>query len=101
MSNAEALHNHLMEMVDNDEHLITHGSVRFNLFEHAFSLSVAALRESKNDKELIAKQAEKLQILRSAAYELVGKSDILWIQSKLSESIAVLIKAVEKTKDYA
>lgn len=99
MSSTEALHDHLMEMVDSDDHLIAHGSVKFNLFEHAFSLSVGALRDSKNDKELIAKQAEQLKILRAAASELVGKSDILWVPSKLSESIAGLTKALEVTKE--
>lgn len=99
MSNVEALHDHLMEMVDSDDYLVAHGSVKFNLFEHAFSLSVGALRDRNKDKWLISKQAEQIQMLRTAASEIVGKSDILWIPSKLSESIAGLAKALEATKE--
>lgn len=95
MSNTEALHDHLMEMVDSDDHLIAHGSVRFNLFEHAFSLSVGALRDRKNDKELIAKQYEQLKMLRTDV-EAVRK----WFEiNGYIASCVRLEKLLEATKE--
>ena len=70
MSSTEALHDHLMEMVDSDDYLIDHGSVKFNLFEHAFSLSVGALRDSKKDKWLISKQEVHVKTLRKALSDI-------------------------------